>query len=559
MIEVKKKYLSYLSEIENEIEDLDIENKVDIVKKSIREVELLIPVVGGFSAGKSTLLNSFLEKDILSVGMTPETAIATELRFSEDERIEAVKKDDSFDVLKVEDLKDLNVKNYKYIRLYLNNKNIKDIEPLILVDMPGFDSPYDAHNEAIFEYMQRGVHFLFLVSVEDGTLTGSMLREVQNILEYEREVSFFLSKSNLKADSEILEIKEKLEELVVDELGISAPISQVGLDSKKEFQNIINSIDIDNIYKKLFFNRLKNLYFAVDSSINSALYAYQQDKEKSQEAIEELSKSLESLKSKKDDVLKNLQNDHSNINKIIDSVIRSLTNQSDSLINLLSKGDKENATSEINQIVKSALIPELKRELQYISEKVVANFSIELNGLQFDIDNKWIDNTTMSIKNSMENGANILGKVLGTATNGSVAYKTISTVLAISTNILAPILELIITFLPDILSLFVDKDKQQREKAREVLYTHIFPQVRSGLREALPKIFNEEVQILITQISAEFESKITKKQDELDKASKEKVSDIDKCEEKITLYSNAQKDIKKISNEVLYNKILEVA
>ena len=53
------------------------------LKQDIAEAELIMPVVGSFITGKSTLINSFLNSGLLPVGTTPETALATELRYSE--------------------------------------------------------------------------------------------------------------------------------------------------------------------------------------------------------------------------------------------------------------------------------------------------------------------------------------------------------------------------------------------------------------------------------------------------------------------------------------------
>ncbi|GAA7008097.1 hypothetical protein ID0154_07670 [Helicobacter pylori] len=44
--------------------------------------------MGNFSAGKSTLLNRFLGKNVLPTAITPETSLATELHYSANERIE---------------------------------------------------------------------------------------------------------------------------------------------------------------------------------------------------------------------------------------------------------------------------------------------------------------------------------------------------------------------------------------------------------------------------------------------------------------------------------------
>ena len=89
----KDLYLNYLYNIRNILKDSDISvKKIEMYEKVIESYELIIPIIGSFSAGKSTLINSFLNENYLLVGITPETSIATELRYTDkNERIEIVK------------------------------------------------------------------------------------------------------------------------------------------------------------------------------------------------------------------------------------------------------------------------------------------------------------------------------------------------------------------------------------------------------------------------------------------------------------------------------------
>ncbi|UOS16251.1 hypothetical protein MPG67_02635 [Helicobacter pylori] len=48
----------------------------------------------------------------------------------------------------------------------MNNEALKNSAPLVFVDMPGFDSPISSHTHAILEYLERGVHFVILTSVD---------------------------------------------------------------------------------------------------------------------------------------------------------------------------------------------------------------------------------------------------------------------------------------------------------------------------------------------------------------------------------------------------------
>lgn len=158
----KKQFLDYIGEVKNIISPLEIsDNKLSEIQGNITGAELIVPVVGGFSAGKSTLLNSFLGNEILPTAVTPETALATELRYSDSNYIEAVTASGTVEHHQLADfarLKD-NAQNFKNLRVYLNNENLKAIQPLVLVDMPGFDAPIENHNQAILNYLERGVFF----------------------------------------------------------------------------------------------------------------------------------------------------------------------------------------------------------------------------------------------------------------------------------------------------------------------------------------------------------------------------------------------------------------
>jgi GTP-binding protein EngB required for normal cell division len=144
----------------------------------VMETELVVPVIGAFSAGKSSLLNALMGSEILPVGIAPETELATELRYSSESYLLAIKPDGAQERLPVEALSSINCRSseFSHLRLYLDSEALKAIAPLVLVDMPGFGSSLENHNKAIAYYLPRGVHFVVLTSIEDGNITQSMLR-----------------------------------------------------------------------------------------------------------------------------------------------------------------------------------------------------------------------------------------------------------------------------------------------------------------------------------------------------------------------------------------------
>ena len=86
---LKENYLEKIEQIKDIINKYDLDfNKED--NKTIEEIQnfaLKVLMLGVFNAGKSTLLNKYLdEKRLLKVNSEAETAVPCELKYSTDEK-----------------------------------------------------------------------------------------------------------------------------------------------------------------------------------------------------------------------------------------------------------------------------------------------------------------------------------------------------------------------------------------------------------------------------------------------------------------------------------------
>ncbi len=230
-------FVKFLEQVLEVLKEVEIDKlECFTLLESIQKQQLVIPVVGNFSAGKSTLLNRFLGSSVLPTAITPETSLATELHYSTNERIEAFSSNDekteSFELNEqsFEAIKN-NASKYAYLKVYLNKQALKESAPLVFVDMPGFDSPVSSHTQAIVEYLERGVHFVILTSVEEGTLTKKMVRELKNLLEFDKGLSFILSKTNLRAPSQVGEISHYIQEQIQDHLDLTTHLIHSNKDN----------------------------------------------------------------------------------------------------------------------------------------------------------------------------------------------------------------------------------------------------------------------------------------------------------------------------------------
>lgn len=69
MLKTQENFLDFLNELRQVVKDEKIFSKIKELKTRINNTELLIPVVGAFSAGKSTLINNFLDNSVSMGGV----------------------------------------------------------------------------------------------------------------------------------------------------------------------------------------------------------------------------------------------------------------------------------------------------------------------------------------------------------------------------------------------------------------------------------------------------------------------------------------------------------
>ena len=562
MLKTKKHYLTYISEVKNLLDSI-IDTKLSNLKEEIISSELLISVVGGFSAGKSTLINSFLEENILSTNLTPETALATEIRYSDKNYFEAIKENEEakiYNLSQKEEIKQ-NSKNYQYLKLYLNNPKLKEIEPLILVDMPGFDSPIELHNQAILNYLNRGIYFIILMSAEEGTISRTLLREIRNIAEFGKGFSFCISKTNLRPIENVLSIKEEIEEILEDEFDFDREVILIDDNGGESLKKILLDIDVEELFKSIFIDRLKDNYFYIENSLNTKISTLTYSKEDAKKVIDSIQESINKLLYKKEQMIENIESKYTriNIDSIISNVVNELITNQEYLLNLALTNQSQ-FSKEINEIIKTRLIIEIKTKIENISTNIIDDFTIELKELnfkEFEIDNRWIEQISIHTKNLLNSTIKGMGDLSQKMGNKTGVYKTIATILGVTTTILSPIVEVVLIFLPDIISYFTQKTKEKKAK-EEILRqfnSQIIPTIKLKIREILPNLFKEEIERLINTISQEFENELQQKQREIEGTLKEKEEKIQNIQSEIEKLESKKREIQTLANQYIFKGV----
>lgn len=555
----KKQFLDYIGEVKNIISPLEIsDNKLSEIQGNITGAELIVPVVGGFSAGKSTLLNSFLGNEILPTAVTPETALATELRYSDSNYIEAVTASGAVERHQLADfarLKD-NAQNFKNLRVYLNNENLKAIQPLVLVDMPGFDAPIENHNQAILNYLERGVFFVFLTSIEDGNITLSMKREIDNLQQIGKGFAFCISKTNLRAPDDVKAVQQKIAEQLEDDFDYTGQIALLDMDGGNNLKNILTAVNPDELFKLLFIDELRENYTGLIQSINVKISTFKSNRKEIEEALSALQNSLQGIEAKKQSAINDVEQRYSrdSVSVINQAVTSAILQQKMRLVDLAinNQGAFER---ELNDITKNALLSAVQTRFRAISQDLIEEMGNGINAQLATLPDGGLAGIAMDVL--ANSGADAFGKVANTALKSiskAIMVNVTSTTLKALLGSVFGIVGAVLLFLPEIISLFTkgEKERRQREQVEQAIINNVIPQIQQQLNSVLPDLMNQNITALINQVSEQFEEQLQQKRNEIEAAEAEKAAKAAELESTINELESGKQQLTTAANRYLF-------
>lgn len=554
MLNNQEKFIGILNRI-NEISiSCDIDNK-DILKllNLVENMPLIVPVVGDFSSGKSSLLNKFMGKDILEVNIKPETAVPSELYYSEEEYDIGVDKDNN--QIKLDNVKSENIKDYLYIKRYINSDNLKKIEPIILVDMPGFDSPLENHNRAIMSYLDKGIYYMALVPVDAGTITKSMLTQIKNIVNFKKDFSIFITKTDLRSEINIKEVSEEIKNRLED-IDINKDIAYINQNDIHLFDSMIKELDPERLFDSVFLDVIKDMCYNKYNSINIKIASLKKDKNENDRTIEALEDSLKEIEKRKADMIEEIKTNQyeKEANEIVNQVGKELNNNIDSLVNIALSGGSESLKEEILNIIQSVTIEKLGKIIDKLNSDINMQFSNDIKSLDKILSDYNINQFSDKILNVIER-FDIQSKIKIMKPESSEEkkdgkYKTITTTLAVLTDIIPPAIEILIIYLPEIINLIFTlvAKSQQKEEARSQILSQI-PSIKIKLRPHIVNVLKKESEERINIISQSLDEELNKKKNEIEKTQKQFDSN-NNIEELIKNYQEKLNLVNEVSNSL---------
>ena len=385
---------------------LDLKNieteLAQIKEKSNDSAELILPLVGEFSAGKTTLINALTDCKKLETATQPTTATIYEIHFGCDQSYAIVltsngerKKVDDIASLKNETLGDAVVVN-----IFDTSKKVS--ASTILVDTPGLSSPNPLHRQTLVDFLPQADAILLVTDVNQ-QITRSLADFIKTMKLAKRPIFLVITKCDTKSESELEAVKKYISEnceLSVEQVAcVSA-----STDNLNELYNLLDKIQKDKtaILKEVNKHRIQTISNTLVQRIDELLKASSSDKDLDN-AIRQQEYELNKLNRNIDKLVESATDD---INEQGRKISRKFEDIVSGKLETLIAGKSNNfdgeAISAINN-TSSLLLNEFKDEIQEIltqkaRDRKGTEESISLHSLEeMDISNLSISNISYNL------------------------------------------------------------------------------------------------------------------------------------------------------------------
>ena len=233
-------------------------SRLEELKADISSHVFRVYLVGPFSCGKSSLLNRWLGADILTTGLAPETAVSSELRFGEKERmiLQPLRAYEGGMQNSDEELLGITEENMAHVRdlanqqkvanviLYMNNPKLKRYSDICLVDLPGLSSANPAHEAALLRFIQSTERVaVFCVPMTDGTIQGDSFEFLKKISSYGAEPTLLLTKADERPLSDHDAVVNLVRNHLMEYGWRDVFVGKVSKDSIEDFEGLIRKYD----------------------------------------------------------------------------------------------------------------------------------------------------------------------------------------------------------------------------------------------------------------------------------------------------------------------------
>ncbi len=502
---IQDDYLTCLTQLntlnETYLNNKNIQQDITYLTKKISEFKVVMPIIGKFSSGKSTLLNGYLGKNsmgesYLKDDVTPETSIATEICYAEQEHVVChYQGDEASQQHPIAHLHNLQVTDtLNYVQAFINVPSLKNRPNLVLVDMPGFDASNQAHQKAIARYLAKGDVFIALFAA-NMTFDATVINYLQEIsTTYNKQIISLLSKSGRMARAELLGVKQTLANTLSTALSAALPtasqqpagelsIGQVESKGKKSnINDFLQAVDTAVCqFDHLLEHRYKTSLLSVTKRTHTALLTLKENTQSNEaELNQQMTDEAESFKKLEKNILASInKTQHNLVSMGKEQLVSQAQNVLNAAMHSLTTAAKNN---QLSAKITELLRPTLQQGVNEVIKREMAQLEQQLG----DISQQEFSQNPIAINIPAEDKEAF-----------SVKFAAIGA--GISALFLGPIG---IAITGALSGLFGKKDntEQREQQITQQVQNQVIPQAISHVRDYLDGQFNEVLQQIKTAL-----------------------------------------------------------
>lgn len=278
---------------------------------------IVLPLVGEFSAGKTTLLNALTDNKKLETSFKATTATIYEIHFGCDSCYATVinKNGERKEFTNIEDLKNAELADAKVVMVHDTSTRVPS--STILVDTPGMSSHDPRHKQTLVNFLPKADGVLLVLDVNQGLPKSTIEHEfLKTIALSKRPIYAVFTQCDLKSRSEVNEQKNYLiENAPIPIKGIACVSGKTG-----DLQELYQLLDIvqkekDSILQQVNQQRIKNISLLMMNRIDELLTATNSDKDLEEAVrakkleLNKLNRNIDSLVSSVEEDIKHNESD----------------------------------------------------------------------------------------------------------------------------------------------------------------------------------------------------------------------------------------------------------
>ena len=264
--------LNRVIEIAESLEQKSIAERLRAIEERAQNpsAQLILPLIGEFSAGKTSLINALTDSKVLEIASLPTTATLYQIIFGAPENKAVALSAEGEEVeLQLDALKNDELKKYPTVTLFDTSTKVpKDI---IFVDTPGLSSPDPKHREVLTSILPQ-VDAILLTVDANQAITRSLIDFVKSMRLAEKPIYLILNKIDTKSSSELQDLKRGIArdvDLPIDSLVCASAYA----NNISELQQLLTKIQAEKtqIIAKVDALRTKELVGELRSFIAEVL------------------------------------------------------------------------------------------------------------------------------------------------------------------------------------------------------------------------------------------------------------------------------------------------